>query len=52
MEYSAKTTLPLNSNGISYLPFAGIPQTLNGMTFHSYLFYHLGGNVRPQRGRK
>jgi hypothetical protein len=22
------------------------------MTFHSYLFYHLGGNEKPQRGRK
>jgi hypothetical protein len=22
------------------------------MTFHSYLYYHLGENIRPQRGRK
>jgi hypothetical protein len=22
------------------------------MTLHSYLFYHLGENIRPQRGRK
>jgi hypothetical protein len=41
MEYSAKTMLPLNSNGIIYhLPL--LPQTLNGMTLYSYLYYHLG----------
>jgi hypothetical protein len=51
MEYSVKTRLPLNSNGIIY-PFVGVPQTLNGMTLHSYLYYHLGESIRPQRGRK
>jgi hypothetical protein len=25
--------------------------TLNGMTLHSYLYYHLGEEIRPQRGR-
>jgi hypothetical protein len=34
------------------LPFAITHVTLNGMTLHSYLYYHLGEGIRPQRGRK
>jgi hypothetical protein len=51
IEYSAKTTLPLTPTGIFY-PLPLLPQTLNGMTLHSYLNYHLGESIRFQRGIK
>jgi hypothetical protein len=40
-----------NSDGIIY-PFVVTHITLNGMNLHSYLFYHLRENIKPQRGRK
>jgi hypothetical protein len=52
MEYSAKTRLPLQTLTVSftlYLYFANSPF---GMTLHSYSFYHLDEDIRPQRGRK
>jgi hypothetical protein len=51
MEFSAKTRLPLQLWRY-HLPFAVTHVTLNGMNLHSYLFYHLRENIRPQRGRK
>ena len=40
-----------NSDDIIY-PLLLLPQTLNGITLHSYLYYHLGESIRLQRGRK
>jgi hypothetical protein len=51
MEYSTKTTLPLNSNGIFY-PLSLLPQTLSGITLHSYLFTIWKKVLDPQKGRK
>jgi hypothetical protein len=39
-----------NSDGIIY-PLSLLMSLSVGMTLHSYLFYHLGENIRPQRGR-
>jgi hypothetical protein len=51
MEYSTRTRLPLQL--LKYhLPFVITHVTLIGMTLHSYLYYHLGEGIRPQRGRK
>jgi hypothetical protein len=33
-------------------PLPLLPQTLNGITLHSYLYYRSGESIRPQRGRK
>jgi hypothetical protein len=44
MEYSAKTTLPLNSIGIIH--FVGIPPSLHiGIIFHSYIVCQRGREV-------
>ena len=41
MEYTAKTTLPLNSIGIIH--FTDIPPSLHiGIIFHSYIIYQRG----------
>jgi hypothetical protein len=40
-----------NSDGITY-PLLLLMYLTIGMTLHSYLLYHLGESIRPQRGRK
>jgi hypothetical protein len=40
-----------NSHGIIY-PLSLHMYLSSGITLHSYLFYHLGESIRPQRGRK
>jgi hypothetical protein len=51
MEYLAKTKASTPTL-LYYLSFAITHITLNYMTLHSYLSYHLGEGIRPQRGRK
>jgi hypothetical protein len=42
MEYSTKTTLPLNSNSIIY-PFVGIPQSLKLVQSFTHISFTNGG---------
>jgi hypothetical protein len=52
MEYSAKDKASTpNSDGIIY-PLSLLMQLSIGITFHSYLFHHLGESIKPQRERK
>jgi hypothetical protein len=45
MEYSAKTRLPLNSNGIIY-PLSLLHKLSIGIIFHSYFFYQWGESIQ------
>jgi hypothetical protein len=51
MEYSAKTSLPLQTLTVSLNLWR---YSTNSQWYdpHSYLFHHLGEGIRPQRGRK